>query len=985
VTDAYGFYFGQPWWLAAGIVIVPMLWLARRNLAALGRFRRTAAVALRIVVILLLAVLLARPTLVQKNRRATVIVVMDRSQSIPQQLSQAALNYVTKAVAKKGAQDRLAVVDVAEAARISKLPSDDIKVQQRDTQLTGRQSRLAGGVEMAMAIAPPDSATRIVLVSEGNETEGDLKEAAQTAAANKIQIDVLPLRYRYDKEVVFKRLVAPSWARSGQTISLRFLLDSTAEVRGRLLLTMNDKAVDLAPDSSEVALPVDLKAGSNVTTISLPVGSSGMHKFEATFLPEDASQDRIAENNRASAMTQVAGPGRILVVDEDGTASKDLLAALRTTDMDVQYVQAANMPDSLAQLLGTDALLLADTSSALFTFEQQEMFARYTNDLGGGLIMTGGPNSFGAGGWINSPVADVLPVDLDPPQKKQMPSGALCLVIDRSGSMTGRKVEICKVAAAAAVRLLSKFDKVGVVTFDAVSEWQVPMCTADNKVAICNAIDQIHAGGGTVMGPAMKMAFEAVSSVDASIKHVILLTDGRTSDRDVCEKLVAGLTGSSLTVSTVAVSEEADTALLDGIARAMQGRCYHVTDPMQIPEIFVKEAQVVRRTMIIEQTFTPQVTYGLSEALKGVSPTLPVLDGYVLTGPKGGLNQVVVTSNEADPILATCQSGLGRCVAFTSTADSRWGKGWIQWSDFARFWEQIVRWAGKPSQSPECEIFTDVQGQEITVRVEGSDAEGRFVQFAGLEGQVFTPEMKTQPLSLTQTGPGQYNGRFAASSPGSYIVNVKHKKTGNEEKVGLSNAVVTIPFAAEFRDLSDNTPLLEQVSQITGGRILPTDPNQAQLYDYAGLTFPQTHLPLLQPLMLIWIALFLLDVAVRRVVLDVRAALRRVRSWVAAAAQRKSTDENIERLSARRRKLQQQWAARSAQIDIAKRYDGAKSYEGKLVDEQARKAVETPQVQQAKPAREAAPERPASHIDQLLKVKHKTTAPNDGPMDKGGS
>ncbi len=990
MTDAYGFYFGQPWWLAAGIVIVPLLWLARRNLAALGPVRRTLAVTLRVIVILLLALLLARPTLVQKNRRATVIVVMDRSQSIPQPLGQAALNYMAKAVTTKGTQDRLAVVDIAEEPRITKLPSNDTTIQQRETQLNGRQSRLASGVEMAMAIAPPDSATRIVLISEGNETEGDLKEAAQTAAANKIPIDVLPLRYRYDKEVVFKRLVAPAWARSGQTISLRFLLDSTAAVRGRLLLTLNDRPVDLTPDSPEVALPVELKSGGNVTAVSLPVGSSGMHKFEATFLPEDASGDRITENNRVSAMTQVAGPGRILVVDEDGTASKDLLTALRTTDMDVQYLQAANMPDNLAQLLGTDAVLLADTSSALFTFEQQEMFARYVNDLGGGLIMTGGPNAFGAGGWINSPVAEVLPVDLDPPQKKQMPSGALCLVIDRSGSMTGLKVQICKVAAAAAVRLLSKLDKVGVVAFDAASEWVVPIRTADDKAAICDAIDQVHAGGGTVMGPAMKMAFDDISRTDAAVKHVILLTDGRTSGRDICVQLATELAAGRITVSTVAVStagaHEADTELLYGIAAATKGRFYDVTDPMQIPEIFVKEAQVVRRTMIIERPFSPQVVYGLSEALKGVAPALPTLNGYVLTGPKGGLNQVVVTSDEADPVLATCQSGLGRCVAFTSTADSRWGASWVQWGDYARFWEQIVRWAGKPSQSPECEIFTDVHGQEITVRVEGSDAEGRFVQFAGMEGQVFTPEMKTQPLTLTQTGPGQYSGRCAASSPGSYIVNIRYQKTGNDGGANnhspqLSNAVVTIPFATEFRDLSDNAPLLEQVSRITGGRILPADPNRAQLYDYAGLTFPQTHLPLLQPLMLVWVALFLLDVAVRRVVLDVRAGVRRVRSWIAAATQRKVTDENIERLSARRRKLQQQWAARSAQINVGAHYDGAQNFEGKLVDEQARKTVEAPPVQQAKPAQ--APERPASHIDQLLKIKHKTTAPNDGPTGGG--
>jgi Ca-activated chloride channel family protein len=978
VTEDFGFYFGQPWWLLSSIVIVPMVWLARRNLTALGALRRAVALVLRIAVVLLLVLLLARPTLVQKNHRATVIVVMDRSQSIPQRLRQAALDYLSKAVTAKRVQDRLAVVDVAEAARISKLPSDDVVFGQRNTQLIGSQSRLANGIEMAMAIAPPDTATRIILVSEGNETEGDLKQTAQTAAANKIPIDVLPLRYRYDKEVVFKRLAAPSWARSGQTISLRFLLDSTAAVSGQLLLTLNDKPIDLAPGDP------------GVTTVSLPIGSSGMHKFDAVFVPADSSQDRIAENNRATATTQVAGPGRVVVVDEDGTASQAVLAALRSTDMDVQYLPAAAVPDNLALLLGTDAVLLVDTSSAAFTFAQQEMLARYVNDLGGGLIMIGGPNSFGAGGWIGSPVADVLPVDLDPPQKKQMPRGALCLVIDRSGSMTGLKLQICKVAAAAAVRLLSKLDLVGVVTFDAVSEWWVPFGSAEDKAAICGSIDGIHAGGGTIMGPAMQMALEAMSGADAAIKHVILLTDGQTSDRDVCAKMSAELTAGKITVSTVAVGDGADTALLYGIATATQGRFYHTTDPMQIPEIFVKEAQVVRRAMIVEQTFSPQIVYSLSEALKGIPSSLPALDGYVLTGPKGGLNQVVVTSHESDPILATCQSGLGRCVAFTSSADSRWAAKWVQWSGFARFWEQVVRWAGKPSQSPECEIFADIQGEEVTVRVEASDAQGRFVQFAGVEGRVFTPDMKSEPLSLTQTGPGQYAGRFMASASGSYVINVKYRRSGDDDKAGLSNAVVTVPFAAEFRHLSDNAPLLEQVSHITEGRILPSDPNQANLYDYSGLTFPQTHLPLLQPLMLLWIALFLLDVAVRRVVIDVRASLRRVRAWILSAAQRRTEDETIERLSSRRRKLREQWAARSARISISKHYDGAQDYQGDLLGEQPRKAAETHQVQQAtgtdSDTRSGQPRGAAStHIDQLLKAKRKATARNDGPESRSGS
>jgi len=944
-----------------------MLWLARRNLAALGGARRVAAIVSRAVVVLLLVVLLARPMLVRKNRRATVIAVVDRSQSIPVELSELALDYLSHAAGLKEPQDQFAVVNVAEAARIAKLPASDTVVPRRSTMLTGRHTSLADGVEMAMAIAPPDTATRIVLISEGNETEGDLKAVSRTAAANKIPIDVLPVRYQYASEVLFKRLVVPPRARSGQTVSLRFILDSTAAVSGKLLLTLNERPVDLAPGSSEVAVPVRLKEGTNVKTVSIPVGAAGVHMFEAVFLPDEADRDRIAENNRASAMTYVAGPGKVHIFDVDGGGA-DLERALEQADIEVRRTDIAELPSELPRLLDVDAVILVNTPIHQVSLGQQEMLCRYVNDLGGGLVMVGGPESFGAGGWIDSPVAQILPVDLDPPQKKQMPRGALVLVIDRSGSMTGEKVHICKVAAAAAVRLLSRLDMVGVVAFDAETEWRVPLKSAENKEDICRAIGEIRAGGGTIMGPAMKLAFEALDGVEAGIRHVILLTDGRTSDAPECRRLGESLAGSGITVSTVAVGPEADGQLLYDIATATEGRFYRVTDLMNIPEIFVKEAQVVRRTMIVEQTFAPQVVAALSETIKGLTLPLPALDGYVLTGPKGGLNQLVLSSHEADPILAVCQSGLGRCVAFTSSSDSRWAGSWLQWPEFSRFWEQVVRWAGKPGQSSDCEIFVDVEGREAVINVEASDAEGRFVPFASIEGQVLTPEMKAESLPLTQTGPGRYSGRFRAPASGSYVVNLRYRKAAPEQGTRLANAVVTVPFAPEFRDLSDNAPLLEEVAQITGGRVLPSDPNEAKLYEYAGLKFPETHLPLLRPLMLAWIAVFLLDVAVRRVVLDVRAALRRVRSWVSSAARRQE-DETITRLQARRQKLRQQWSGRTLDSIATRRYDGAEQYEGELLssrpqhgDEKAEKPSEAESAKKPAPA-------PGSHIDQLLRAR----------------
>jgi uncharacterized membrane protein len=982
--DSYGFYLGQPWWLLAGLVIVPMIWLARRNLAALGRGRRTAAVVLRTLAVLILVVLLTRPMLVRESRRATVIAVVDRSQSIPTPLSDAALNYLSRAVTAERGTNQLAVVDVAEAASISKLPSSDTAIRRRNTTLTGRQSRLAAGIEMALAIAPPDTAARIVLLSEGNETEGDLKEAARTAAANGIPIDVVPLEYRYESEVIFKRLVAPPRARSRQTVSLRFVLNSTANVRGKLLLNLNGQPIDLVPDSPEVAVPVELQAGTTVKTVSVPVGTRGLHNFTAVFLPDDPQQDRIAENNRASAMTYVSGPGHVLVVDTDNLSAEELLKVLRGTDMETRYLAAVNLPEDLALLVDTDAIVLVNVDCGSLTFQQQEMLCRYVNDLGGGLVMTGGPNAFGAGGWISSPVAQILPVDLDPPQKKQLPKGALVLIMHAcempDGNFWGKKV------AASAVGTLSRLDLVGILSYNwtGTGQWVYDFGPVGDRDKVIAAIEQMQMGDMPSLHDHLQAAYDALVKSDAAQKHVIIITDGDPTPptQELLDKLAAAkitCTGVCIWPHTPASKEN-----LQQVAVATGGRYYDVTDPTALPQIFVKEAQVVRRALIIEESFTPQVRFGLSEILKGVAAPLPDLKGYVLTGAKGGLSQEVLATHQSDPLLATCQSGLGRCVAFTSSVDSRWAGEWLSWGDFARFWEQVVRWAGKPAQSTECEISTDVEGQEATVRVEAFDAQGKSLQFEALQGQVLTPDMKAEPLQLTQTGPGQYSGRFRAPASGSYIVNVHYRKGGAEGSPRLANAIVTVPFAPEFRDLSDNAPLMREVSRITGGRVLSlaSDPNAANLYNYAGLMFPRTYLPLLRPLMLAWIVIFLLDVAVRRVVVDVRAGLRRVKNWLTRTARREE-DQMISRLQARQRKLREQWSARNAEAVLSKHYEGAGKYEGELLTAEPKREPEPPKKEEAKKPPGDKKQAQATHIDQLLQAKRKKAGhdPEKGATD----
>ena len=970
MTGMFGLYFAQPWWLAACVLIVPVVWLGRRNLGSLGGLRRFFAVLLRTAVILVLVFLLARLTFARTSEELTVITVIDRSQSIPEYLQKASLEYLRGALEKAGPTDRLGVIDVAETASISKLSSSEMSIRERNTTLFGQQTRLADGVEMAMAIGPPDSAVRILLVSDGNETSGNVKEAARVAAINGIPIDVLPLGYQYDREVIFKRLAAPAKARSGQTISMRFILSSTSESSGQILLNLNGRAVDLDPDSDGVAARVVLEAGTNVKTVSLPVGTRGMHSFEAVFIPDGEQSDRLTENNIATAMTFVAGPGHVLIVDADDSSASSIYNALKEAGIDVRYDSAGGMPDNPAMLMDTDVVILANTDSSNFTYQQQEMLAKYVTDMGGGLIMTGGPQSFGAGGWIGSPVAEILPVDCDPPQKKEMPKGALVLIMHAceipQGNYWGKRI------ATAAAQTLSRQDLVGVLSYpwQGGSDWVYPLSAAGDKTAVVSAIKQMQMGDMPDMGRHLQTAYDELSKCDAGQKHVILISDG--DPQPPTSQLLSKMSQARITCTGVAINPHspADVQSLQRIAQLTNGRFYNVNNPAQLPQIFVKEAQVVRRALIVEETFVPQISYGLSEIVRGLTVQLPSLDGYVLTGARANLSQVVIKSPKDDPIMATRQSGLGRCVAFTSSTDSRWAGAWIGWAGYRRLWEQTVRWAAKPGESYDCEVLTDVDGREVTINVEAVDVQGERGDFAHIDAQMIGPDISTSDVVLNQIGPGQFQGRFSASAAGSHVLNLRYRKASDAEKTHVMQVPVTVPFAPEFRDLTDNAPLLEEVSRITSGRVLGKDASGVNIFERSGVKFPRTQLPLTKPLMIAWLALFVLDVAVRRVAIDFAAIAKALA--VRTRRQTESRKQTIDSLRQVRKKVQGSFERRAGAPDAGRRYEAkqAKHEELRVAKAEPAKPKEDTE-KAAKGEEKVVVDKDLMHIQQLLDAKRK--------------
>ncbi len=873
MTD-FPIQFEHPLYLAGLAVCVPAVWLGLRSMGGLGPWRQRLAIALRVLVLAILVILLAGPLHAKKYKHLSVVTIIDRSQSVPLNLQQEALGYLNAVCKAKPKEDRIGVVYAGETALIRSLPNTSFSPVGGPAALAGDRTDLEGAVRMAMAVFPTDTAKRIVLMSDGNENVGDLRGAAKIAEANKIPIDTLSLNYDHSREIMFERLIVPPNARTGQTISARCVLRSTGPATGKLLLEDNGTLIDLDPKSPGLAMPVTLTPGLNVITVLLPVRSDGIHRFGVTFTPDDPKTDTLAANNAGVGVTFISERGRIMVVDADGRSAGEIMKVLQGARINAEYRRVELFPSDLVDLMEYDSVLLVNTPNSGFSLAQQEMLVRYVHDIGGGLVMVGGPESFGAGGWIGSPVEEALPVVLDPPQKQQMPKGALALIMHSvempEGNYWGEQVAIT------AVRALSRLDLVGVMDYDwghGGCAWVYPLSPVGDKTAVISAIKKMQMGDMPDFAAGVILAYNALIKCDAGQKHIIIISDGDPSPPTY--EMLTKLKEAKITATGVAVypHSPADVQSLQRIAQATGGRFYHVTDPNKLPQIFIKETQVVRRPLIWEKTFNPRVIGPLSELTKGIELTPPALDGYVLTAEKKELVENVMNSPEGDPILASRQYGLGKTVAFTSDASSRWAKNWLGWSKFNQFWEQVVRWSMRSGESPNFQVSTDLDGRRATVQVDVTGPESGFSNFLDIRGVVVDPGMKNVAVRLQQVGPGRYQADFPVGKPGNYVINLQYI---DGKKTGMIRGALAVPFAPEFHDLISNPALLAEVSEIGRGRTLSGNPNTDKIFDPASLVFPLELKPLWKELSILWLVLFLIDVAVRRVALDFKAFFDRV-------------------------------------------------------------------------------------------------------------
>ncbi len=921
--------FEQPWWLLLALLALPVIVSGLICLRSMSRARAWSVVIMRSLLIALVACMLAGASTVRRTDRLAVIAVVDVSESVRQLAefkdtssgkrvpAEEALRAYIAAAARAGAtgpDDLLGVVAFDGSAIAASLPRPVVTNRSAGAPAAAGSAtdftldyRLQEGTDieaalrLAAAMFPPDAARRILLISDGGQTEGDALAAARELGASGtsapgIPIDVLPVAFNVTDEVLVEAVDAPAQAPADSTVTVRIVLSTAAATTGTLELLYEGDPLDLNGPLPGTARPVSLNPGRNIEQLRVPLAKATVHRFRPVFTPDKGTTDRIAANNTAEAFTVTPGRGMVLIVDGVGAALPDspgrtIAQTLDRAGILTEVVSTDGVPTDPISLQKYDLVILQDVAAEELPRRTHALLADYVSNLGGGLVMIGGPDSFGAGGWKGTALEPILPVRLDLPEQLLVPSAAVMIVLDNSGSMSSNVMggirsqqEIANEGAALAIETLDKSDIVGVIAFN--SDYSIVVPTERNTSAKQSAdrVRNIASGGGTNLYPALARAGALLAEGDAlkaSVRHVIVLSDGRSEgDPQFGIDTARRMREAGMTVSAIAVGDGADTGTLEDLARAGGGQFYMVSDPNLLPRVFVKEIRVVRKPLVRETPFVPVATRAGSPLTQGISLAgMPQLGGLILTQkkPDPKISYPLVTS-ENEPVLAHWFVGRGQAAAFTSDAHANWARRWLDWPGYSALWTQIARVIARPPAGRTSELTTEIIGSDLVIRLDAFDDEGRPRDLLSVPGTVYAPDGAQTQIKLSQVGPGAYEARVPAAARGNYFVSLTPQQ--GERNLAPVIGGASRAVGAELRSMRSNVSLLREIAQATSGRILDAArPEDAALFDRAMLQPVRAATPL-WPVLLIWtLAVFILDVATRRVAWDRLVSREIARQW----------------------------------------------------------------------------------------------------------
>jgi len=745
---------------------------------------------IRILAVICLVFALAGPYILLPIKEEQILFMVDRSASMNGTDGEMA-NFIEESLQSKKDEQLAGIYSFSSTLQTEAILSKTLKEVPKFTNIEATdQTNIEQSLQLASGIVNSKKATRLVLLTDGNETKGNALEFASKFKGSNISVDVVPFHQPVSTDVSLKSFVTPQVAYVGEQQQLVTEVHATAANKGELLLYENDKLVHREA--------VELAQGSNVFTYKHTATAEGLVKYEAVVQVE---QDAIFENNKLTSITMVQSEPHLLIVNGYDSASP-IAAALGRQSISFDVVDAQSLPNELSSYLQYNAIIFDNVPGHLVGEAKMNVIEQAVKNFGVGFTMVGGENSFGLGGYFKTPIETLLPVEMEIKGKEQLPSLGLVIVLDRSGSMYGSKLELAKEAAARSVEMLRDEDTLGFIAFDD-RPWEIiETGPLNNKEEAVDTILSVTPGGGTEIYGSLARAYENLADLKLQRKHIILLTDGQSQSGNY-EDLIAEGKENGVTLSTVAIGQDADANLLEALSEMGTGRFYDVVDEQTIPSILSRETAMISRTYIEDNPFYPTI-YNASGWNTLFANGVPQMNAYIGTTAKQGAS-VIAESEKEDPVLAQWQYGLGKTFAFTSDSTGKWTGDWARWQDWGTFWQTLI--------SQMLPSYNDV-AYDVRLESDGSFVitdptnEAAFLDVVAVNEAGEELETQLEAISASQIR------AVVQAEPGLIFFRIA------DEDQAIFQAGISVPYSAEYELRPVNDKLVEELTKQTGGSVL---------------------------------------------------------------------------------------------------------------------------------------------------------------------
>ncbi len=840
--------YAQPWplWLFA---LLPLAWLAVwRHRTPLSRLRLGVALALRSAAFAAVVLALMRPYLERGLHDVSVVYALDVSSSIAPDFAQTALAWMEE-VNRKAQPAQARYLAFAGGAKLydtlEALKSTAVTSRRQDAR-EGVVYQGASDLERALDLAQFGFASgypkRLVLLSDGAQTEGDAWRALPRLRAQRVRVFALPAQAAVNRDAWIEAFEIPAGVRVQEPVSVGVRVAAIGLERANVILKRNGETIG--------SQDVPLAAGTAEARFAVTFAQVGESVLEAQVVAE---RDQVPDNNALSESTWVGAAPKFLYVEGAPANARYLRDALRKQGIEVSVVEAKRLAEAAAYE-GQDGVILSDIVPDALNDAVTRRLEGFVRE-GGGLIFAAGENTYGKEGFAKSRLEKLLPVRFEAERKRKELD--LVLLIDRSFSMRGQKLEFAKSAALSTLDLLEEQHRLAVIGFDSQPHEVVSLAPVGNKRRAEDSISSMSASGQTNVFTALWHAQRMLQDSQAKTKHMILLSDGNTAEPGKSadsrtaavmamvrkarglppEAEPAPLTGApggfaelaellaaqGVTLSTVAIGEEPNLELMENLARWTKGKSHVAKSEAEIPSLFIGEARRLLGEAIVEEPFRPTVKFA-NESIAGIDFTRgPPLRGFVL-GRSKPFSEVLLEAKDHQPLLLQTHHGLGKTVAFLSDVKNRWAADWLGWPGYGKLWAQVAREAIRREASEALALRVEREGRQAILSLDALTAKGQYRNELLPRVQVRAPDGVESDVLLRQVAPGRYQTRVPLEPLGSAPYRFRLLEAPGLTAAELARALprsLGYAQADEYRVRANAHDLLRGLAERTGGKFAP--------------------------------------------------------------------------------------------------------------------------------------------------------------------